>query len=67
MGLKPNRVIPYRELARNLKSNIDSLKVGEIVEVRGPTKGIVCYLTKDIETITNRRKHGEQQSADAWL
>jgi len=67
MELKPTRIITYRDFARNIKKHLEELRVGEIVEVRGPQKGIVCNLILDLEAITSGRQHGEQQSIDSWF
>jgi len=61
------RTIFYREFARNIKFHLESLLLGEIVEVRGPHKGVICYLTKDIETITSGQRDGVQQGDNTWL
>ena len=68
MESKPiNRVLKYRDLARNVRASLESLLPGEIVEVRGERKGVICYLTKELETITSRGGNGKKQNDDSWF
>ena len=68
MESKPiNRVLKYRDLARNVRASLESLLPGEIVEVRGERKGVICYLTKELETITSRGGNREKQNDDSWF
>jgi len=61
------RTLRYRDFARNIKSTLEGLQPGEIIEVRGEKKGVVCFLTKELETFTSRRQHRDKQNPNSWL
>ena len=67
MELKPTRILKYRDLARNVRESLESLLPGEIVEVRGEKKGVVCYLIKDLETFTSGPRDVKRETPDGWF